>query len=140
MLGNSTIRYICDAQHFNIIYLISYIDIFPFYEHYFHYKIYAIILISLHCTSGPSRCLLFIYLQYICRSYKPINRNYSRLVFDYIAYSAKNTGRRFIVVIYRHKGERDALIIILLLFFYCVEYRCTLMLSIVYIFTMHLSF
>ena len=38
----------------------SYFDIFPFFEHYYHYNIYANIFISLHHTNGPSRCLLFV--------------------------------------------------------------------------------
>ena len=57
MLGNNTIKYISDTQHLNIICIISYFDIFPFFQHYFHYNICAIILISLHRTTGPSRCL-----------------------------------------------------------------------------------
>ena len=31
-----------------------------FFEHYYHYNIYAIILISLHLTSEPSICLFFV--------------------------------------------------------------------------------
>ena len=31
----------------------------PFF-HYYHYNIYAIILISLYRTAGPSRCLFFV--------------------------------------------------------------------------------
>ena len=62
MLGDSTIRYICDTQHLSIICIISYFDTIPFFEHYFHYNIYAIILISLHRAAGPSRCLLFAIL------------------------------------------------------------------------------
>ena len=58
-LDDSTIRYICDAQNLNIICIISYFDIFPFFKHYFPYNIYAIILISLHRNAGPSHCLLF---------------------------------------------------------------------------------
>ena len=33
---------------------------FLFLEHYYHYKIYAIILISPRRTSGPSNCLFFV--------------------------------------------------------------------------------
>ena len=68
MLGNSIIRYIYDTHHLNIIFITSYLDIFPFLEHYFHYNIYAIILLSQHRTAGPSHCILFKYLQYICCS------------------------------------------------------------------------
>ena len=59
MLGNSTIRYISDKQHLNIICIISYFDIFHFFDNYLHYNIIDIILISLHRTAGPSRCLFF---------------------------------------------------------------------------------
>ena len=68
MLGNSTIRYICDTHHLNIIYNLLYFDIFPFCRVFPPYNIIAIILMSLHRTDGPSRCLFFTYLQYICRS------------------------------------------------------------------------
>ena len=59
-LGNSTIRYIYDTHHLNIICIISYPNIFTFFGHYHHYNIYAIILIGLHRTAGPSRCLWFV--------------------------------------------------------------------------------
>ena len=59
ILGNSTIRYICYTQHLNIMCIIFYFNIFPFFKHYLHYNIYAIILISLHLNSGPSRYLFF---------------------------------------------------------------------------------
>ena len=60
MLGNSTIIYICDAQHLNIIYIILYSSILHFFfEHYFNCNIYDIILIILHHNYGPSRCLFF---------------------------------------------------------------------------------
>ena len=60
MLGDSNIRYIYDTQHFNIICIISYSIIFLFFKYYYHYNIYAIIIISLHCTAGPSSCLFFV--------------------------------------------------------------------------------
>ena len=47
---------------------------------------------------------------------RPINRNYSRLSFDYITYSTNNTGECCTLVIYRHKGKCNILIFILLLF------------------------
>ena len=62
MLGNSTIRYICDTNHLNILCIILYFDISPFFKHYFYYSIYAIILISLQCAVGTSRCILFVIL------------------------------------------------------------------------------
>ena len=60
MLDEITIRYIFDTQHLNISCIILYFDIFTFFKNYFHYKIYAIILINVHRTAGPSRCLLFV--------------------------------------------------------------------------------
>ena len=65
MSGYSTIRYIYDTQHLNIFYIISYFGIFSFFEHFPPYNIITIILIRLNRTAGPSRCLLFSYLQYI---------------------------------------------------------------------------
>ena len=60
MLGDITIRYIYDTQHLNIIYIISYSDILTFFEHYYYYNTYAIILIGLHRTAGHLHCLLFV--------------------------------------------------------------------------------
>ena len=59
MLGDSTIIYICNTQYLNIICIISYFNTYPFFQHYFHYNIYTIILISLHRTAGPLCCLFF---------------------------------------------------------------------------------
>ena len=64
VLGDSTIRYIYDTHNFNIICIISHSDIFPFLsslslQHICYY------LISLHRTTGPSRCLLFV----ICNTF-----------------------------------------------------------------------
>ena len=52
---------------------------------------------------------------------RPINRDYSRFSFDYITYSANNTGEGCIFVIYQHKGKCNSLIFILLLF--CLSHR-----------------
>ena len=41
MLGNSAIRHIFDTQHLNIICLISYFNILPFFRNYFDYNMYA---------------------------------------------------------------------------------------------------
>ena len=57
--------------------------------------------------------ILTIHLSFL----QPINRDYSRLSFDYIAYSANNTAKHCVFVIYRHKGKCNSLIFILLLFF-----------------------
>ena len=63
--GNITIRYIYDTQHSNIILILSYFEISPFFKHYFHYNIYAIILIYLHRTTGPFTLSILCYSQYI---------------------------------------------------------------------------
>ena len=55
------------------------------------------------------------YLQYIFFLWT-INRNYSLLLFYYTAYSANNTGKHCVFVIYRHKGRWSSLIFIILLF------------------------
>ena len=52
---------------------------------------------------------------------RPINHDYSQLLFYFITYSAKNMGRRCVFVIHQHKGKCNLLIIILLLF--CLS-RC----------------
>ena len=52
---------------------------------------------------------------------QPINRGYSRLSFDYITYSANNTGERCFFVIYQHKGKWNSLIFIPLLF--CLSHQ-----------------
>ena len=59
---------------------------------------------------------ILCYLQYICRLQDQYNRNYSRLLFEYIAYSANNMGERCILVIYIHKVKCGSLIFILLRF------------------------
>ena len=55
---------------------------------------------------------------------RPINHDYSWLLFDYISYSTNNTGRRCIVIIYGYTGKCDALITILLIF--CLSCRVPL--------------
>ena len=52
---------------------------------------------------------------------RPINSNYPWFSFNYISYSANNTGERCVLVIYIHKFKCNSLIFILLLFFYCIE-------------------
>ena len=82
--------------------------------------IYAIIVISLHRTAGPLRFLFFVIHDtfFILR---PINRDYSRLSFDYIAYSTNNMGERCVFVICRQKGRCNSLVFMLLLFFYRIK-------------------
>ena len=75
MLGNSTIIYIFDTQHFIIICILLYLNILPFLKHYLHYNIYAILLI------GPPvvySLLFIIHLLFL----QPIYRDYSWLSFD----------------------------------------------------------
>ena len=58
-LGAITIRYIYDTHHLNIICIISYFDIFPFFKALLPLQHICHFLISLHGTTGPSRCILF---------------------------------------------------------------------------------
>ena len=71
MLGDITIRYIYDTQHLNIICIISYFDIFPIFCHYYYYNTYAIILIRLQRTAGPSCCQFFV----ICNTFAVCKTN-----------------------------------------------------------------
>ena len=116
MLGNSNIIYICDTQNLNIICLISYFDILPFFRELFPLQHICYYLNK----PKPYRWNITLYIVYkftIHLSFlRPIKRDYSRLLFDYISYSAKNRGRRCVVVIYQQKGKRNALITILVLF------------------------
>ena len=52
---------------------------------------------------------------------RPINRDYSRLSFNYITYSADNTGKRCVFVVYLQKGKCYSLIFILLIF--CLSHQ-----------------
>ena len=62
--------------------------------------------------------LLFsIHLSFL----RPINRDYPRLSFDYMVYSANNTGKRYVFAIYIHKRTCNSLIFIPLLF--CLSSR-----------------
>ena len=91
-----SIIYICDTHSLNIIFLISYFDISTFFLAPFPFQHICYFLIRLHRTAGPSRCLLFTYLQYIFRYY-------SWLLFYFITYSSKDMGERCVFVIYRHR-------------------------------------
>ena len=90
-----------------------------FFRHYFHYNIYAFILIILHRTAGPYCCLFLIFIIHLFFLWL-ILRDFSRLSFDYIAYSAKNTDKLWVFMIYGYKGKCNSLISILLLF--CLSY------------------
>ena len=78
MLDNSTIRYICDTYNLNIICILSYFNIFSFLKHYLHYNIYAIILITLHRNTGPSRCIFLVFIVHLL-FLRTINCDYSQL-------------------------------------------------------------
>ena len=69
---------------------------------------------------------------------RPINRDYSQLPFDYIAYSANNTVKRCVFVIYQHKGKCNSLISILLLF--CLSRRKHIQYIIRWLFIIFLHF
>ena len=123
MLGKITIRYICDKNHLTIICIISYFDIYHFFDHYFHYNIYAIILISLQRTAGTPRFLFFdTYNKFVVLTTdKP---RLFTVVFNYIAYFTNNTGKCCVFVIYRHKGKCNSWIFIQLLF--CLSHQKTI--------------
>ena len=59
-----------------------------FFEHYFHYNIYAIILIILNRTTGPSRCIFFD-------------------IYNTIVVITTNKPHLFIVVIILHRIPRQ---------------------------------
>ena len=103
-------------MHLNIICLISYFDIFPFFQplsplqhicYYFNKP-------TLY-RWNPTLSIVYIFTIHFLLL-QLINCDYSRFLFDYIAYSTNNTVRHCVFVIYRHKGKCDTLIIILLLF------------------------
>ena len=119
-LGNSTIRYICDTQHLNIICIISYFDIFPFFRALLPY----IILIRLHRNAGPFLLSFSCYSQYNCRSQYSYNRDYYRSLFNSIAYFAKNTGKHRVFVIAIHTCKCTILILGPLQF--GLSHRCTI--------------
>ena len=102
-LGNSTIKYICDTQHLNIISIISYFDIYIlFFGHSYHCTIYAIILISLHRTAGPFTLSFSCYPQYDFHSQYSYNGDYFCSLFDSIAYFANSTGEHLVFLIAIH--------------------------------------
>ena len=117
-LVNSTIRYIYDTK--NLKKIICYSDIFPFFKHYYHCNIYAIILIVLHHTSVTSRCLFFV----ICNTFvvRKTGKNATihgcRLI---ISYTLPKYGQIYVFVIYIHKCKCNTLIFILMLF--CLSHQ-----------------
>ena len=116
MLGNITIKYICDTQHLNFICLISYFDMLPFFWALFPLK-HICYYFNKRTPYRWTLTLSIVYKFKINLSFlRPPNRNYSQSLFDYIAYSSNNTGRHCVVFIYQYKGKYNALIFIPLLF------------------------
>ena len=115
-LGDITIRYIYDTHHLNIICIISYFNIFTFFKEWLALQY---ICYSFNKTA-PYRWTLTLYI--LCCSqciFCPQDRlkcDYSRLSIDFIAYSANNTGKRCVFVMYIHKGKCTTLIFIILWF------------------------
>ena len=111
--GNCTIIYIFDAQHLNIIYIISYFEIFPCLRELFplqHICYYFNMPTPYNWTLHVVYYLLFaIHLLFSDRE----NRDYSRFLFDYIAYLANNKGKHCIFVINIHTCKCTTLIFIL---------------------------
>ena len=85
----------------NIIRIILYFKIFPFF-HYYRYNIFSIKWISLHRTVGPFVLFFSCYSQYNCYLQYRYNHDYFRLLFDYIAYSASTMGKHCVLVIIIH--------------------------------------
>ena len=113
----------------NIFCLILYFQIFTFFALFpLHHICYYFSNPTPYCWT------LTLYIVYIFTIHLvflgPINRDYSRLLFDNITYSDNNMGRHCAFVIYQHKGECNSLIIILLLF--CLSRWVPLCLNVVY--------
>ena len=86
----------------NIICIISYFNISPFFEHYYSCTIYAIILIILHRTAEYFTLYFSCYSQCNCNSQYRYNYGYLGLSFDSITYFFKNTGEHCVFVINIH--------------------------------------
>ena len=115
MLGDSNIIYIFDTQHLNTICFISHFKIISFYYYYLHYNIWAIDLISLKRTSGPSRCLFFV----IVNTFVVLTTDKSRLftvVIWLYCILCQQYGKCCVFLMYPHKGKPNSLVFIILLF------------------------
>ena len=115
MLGNITIRYIIDTQHLNIIHIISYFDIFPFFC-IISITTYIILFYSAYTVPLDPPVVYSLVFTIHLLFLRPINCDYSQLSFDYISYSSNNVGKLYVIVIYIHKGKCNSLIFILLIF------------------------
>ena len=121
MLVNSSIRYICDTQHLNIICIISYFNIFHFFNHYFYCNIYAIILINLHRTAGPSHCLFFdIYNKFVVVATDKL-RLFTVVISLHCILRQQYGWTLRLRDLQTHRGKCNLLIFILLLF--CLSHR-----------------
>ena len=89
---------------------------FLFFGHYYHYTIYAIILIRLHRTYGPFALSLCCYSQCNFHFKYSYNRDCLCLSFNSIAYFANNTGKHRVFVIAIHTCKCTILILGLLRF------------------------
>ena len=116
MLGNSTIKYICDTQRLNIICLILYFDIFTIIR-----SLFPLQHICYYFNKpAPYRWTLTLPIVYIFTIHLSflwlISHDYSQLLFYFITYFVNNTGKCFVFVIYQHRSKFIVLIIIVLLF------------------------
>ena len=76
-------------------YYIMFQHIFLFTKQYYHYTIYAIILMGIHCTDEPFTLSIYFHLQYIYQ------HDYFRSSVDYISYfpTLRGEHRVFVVTI-----------------------------------------
>ena len=67
------------------MYYIVFQHISIFFEHYYHYNIYAIILFSLHRTAGPSYCLFYVIHDkfVVCKTGKTATIKGCRLIISH---------------------------------------------------------
>ena len=115
-LGDSNIIYTYDTQDLNIIFIISYSDMFPFFKALLplqHIRYYFNQPTPYHWTLTLS---ILYYFQYIFFRKTVKTATIHGRCLIYFAYSANNTSKRCVFVIYRHKGKCTSLILILLWF------------------------
>ena len=115
-LGNSTVICIYDTQHFHIICIILYFNIFPFFWALLPLQHMCYYFIQLHRTAGTFTLFICCYLKYICCLQYRYYRDYLRFLFDYIVYSANSTGGHCAFMINIHTCKFTILILGLLWF------------------------
>ena len=69
---------------------------------------------------------------------RPINHDYSLLLFVYITYSVNNMGRRCVIIVYRQKDKYYAFVIIILIF--CLSRKVPLYPHVVYCLHIYYTF